>query len=145
MNKEKRNGHVLLFKQWVVYFSPFLCCTPQGMREKNGKYWVIFDSSTQTWMNEGILNQVTTTKLEAAINFGKSKFNLLINIYNWRIKLPVGNHIFGALRHYCLLPLPTTILHHYRCFWHRICISYQQVTFLIQIPQPALGSRSGMQ
>jgi hypothetical protein len=38
MNKEEKNSHVLPFRQWVVFFSPYLCCTPQGMREKNGKY-----------------------------------------------------------------------------------------------------------
>jgi hypothetical protein len=80
MNKEEKNSHVLPFRRWVIYFSPFLHCTPQGIHEKNGKYRVIFNSSTQTWMNEVILNHVTTTKLEATINFGKSKLNLLINI-----------------------------------------------------------------
>jgi hypothetical protein len=85
LNKEEKDSHVLHFRQWVVYFSPFLCCTPQGMCEKNGKYTVIFDSLTQTWMNEVVLNHVTTTKLEATIDFGKSKMNLLINIYNWQL------------------------------------------------------------
>ena len=28
MNKEKKNSHVPPFKRWVVYFSPFLRCTP---------------------------------------------------------------------------------------------------------------------
>jgi hypothetical protein len=85
MNKEEKNSHVLPFRQWVVYFSPFLCCTPQGMREMNGEYCLIFNSSTQTWINEVVLNHVTTSKLEATIDFGKSKKNLLINIYNWQI------------------------------------------------------------
>jgi hypothetical protein len=83
MNKEEKNSHVLPFRRWVIYFSPFLHCTPQGMHKKNGKYRVIFDSLTKTWMNKVVLNHVTTTKLEATINFGKSKMNLLINIYNW--------------------------------------------------------------
>ena len=39
-------------------------------------------------MNEVVLNHVTTTKLEATIRFGKSKLNLLINIYNWRVSFP---------------------------------------------------------
>jgi hypothetical protein len=65
MNKEEKNSHVLPFRPWVVFFSPYLHCTPQDMREKNGKYRVIFDSSTQTWMNEVVLNHVTTTELEA--------------------------------------------------------------------------------
>ena len=39
-------------------------------------------------MNEVVLKNVTTTKLEATINFGKSKLDLLINIYNWRINFP---------------------------------------------------------
>ena len=53
------------------------------MREKYGKYRVIFDSYTQTWMKEVFLNHVTTTEWEANIDFGKSKVNFLINIYNW--------------------------------------------------------------
>jgi hypothetical protein len=88
MNKEEKNSHVLPFRRWVVYFSPFLRCTPQGMREKYGKYRVIFDSSTQTWMSEVVLNHVTTTEWEANIDFGKSKINFLINIYNWRVSFP---------------------------------------------------------
>jgi hypothetical protein len=59
------------------------------MREKNGKYRVIFDSSTQTWMNEVVLNLITTTAWEANIDFGKSKVNFLINIYNWRVSFPL--------------------------------------------------------
>jgi hypothetical protein len=73
MNKEEKNSHVLPFRHWVVYFSPFLCCTPQGMRKKYGKYCIIFDSSTQSWMNEVVLNHVTKTEWEANIDFGKSK------------------------------------------------------------------------
>ena len=39
-------------------------------------------------MNEVVLNHVTTTEMEATIDFGKSKLNLLINIYNWRVSFP---------------------------------------------------------
>jgi len=88
MNKEEKNSHVLPFRSWVIYFSPFLRCTPQGMREKNGKYPIIFNSSTQTWMNKVVLNHVTMTEWEANIDFGKSKVNFLINIYNWRVSFP---------------------------------------------------------
>jgi hypothetical protein len=48
MNKEEKNSHVLPFKIWVVYFSPYCQVTPQGIQEKYEKYRVIFDSSTQT-------------------------------------------------------------------------------------------------
>jgi len=34
MNKEEKNSHVLPFKSWVVYFSPYCRATPQGIREK---------------------------------------------------------------------------------------------------------------
>jgi len=84
--KEEKNSHVLPFRRWD--FLPFLRCTPQGMHKKNGKYRVIFDSSTQTWMNEVILIHVTTTEWEANIDFGKSKVNFLINIYNWQVGFP---------------------------------------------------------
>jgi len=39
-------------------------------------------------MNEVVLNHVTTTEWEANIDFGKSKINFLINIYNWRVSFP---------------------------------------------------------
>ncbi len=37
MNKEERYSHLIAVKRWVVYFSPYLRCTPQGMRKKRGK------------------------------------------------------------------------------------------------------------
>ena len=47
-----------------------------------------FESLTQTWMNEVVLNHVTTTELETTIYVGTSKMKLLINIYNWRVSFP---------------------------------------------------------
>ncbi len=35
-----------------------------------------------------VLNQVTSTDLEAPINFGRAKTNLIINIYDWRVSFP---------------------------------------------------------
>ena len=60
----------------------------QGIREKYGKYRVIFDSSTQTSPDEIVLNQVTPTDNEAIIDFGTAKTKLHINIYNWRVSFP---------------------------------------------------------
>ncbi len=37
-NKEERYSHLIALRSWVVYFSPYLRCTPQGMREKRGKF-----------------------------------------------------------------------------------------------------------
>ena len=88
VNKEERNSHVLPFKAWLVYFSPYCRATPQGIREKNGKFRVIFDASTRMTPDEVVLNDVTTRENEAEIDFGKAKLNLLINIYNWRISYP---------------------------------------------------------
>jgi hypothetical protein len=34
-------------------------------------------------MNKVVLNHITTADLEVSIDFGMSKVNLLINIYNW--------------------------------------------------------------
>ncbi len=115
---------------------------------EDGKYCVIFDSSTQTWMNKVVLNHITTTKLEAAIDFGKSKLNLLINIYKWRISFP---RAIIYTWHFRIIKLVSTS-HGYPAIslvllasWCRIGISYQQVMSLVQIPQPALGIRSGAQ
>ena len=88
MNKEEKNSHVLPFKSWVVYFSPYCRATPQGIREKYGKFRVIFDSSTQSSPDEVVLNHVTPTDQEAPIDFGTAKWKLLTNIYNWRVSFP---------------------------------------------------------
>jgi hypothetical protein len=96
MNKEEKNSHVLAFRRWLVYFSPYCRATPQGIREKYGKHRVIFDSSTQTWPDEIVLNLETTTENEAVIDFGKTKRNLLTNIYNWQISYP-RERVFLAL------------------------------------------------
>jgi hypothetical protein len=83
MNKEEKNSHVLAFREWLAYFSPYCHATPHGIREKYGKHRVIFNSSTQTIPDEIVLNHETSTDNEAIIDFGKAKPNLLINIYNW--------------------------------------------------------------
>ena len=88
MNKEEKNSHVLPFKSWVVHFSPYCRATPQGIREKYGKFRVIFDSSTQSSPDEVVLNHVTPTDQEAPIDFGTAKRKLLTNIYNWRVSFP---------------------------------------------------------
>ena len=88
VNKEEKNSHILPFKGWLVYFSPYCRATPQGIREKNGKFRVIFDASTRMTPDEIVLNDVTNREDEAEIDFGKAKLNLLINIYNWRISYP---------------------------------------------------------
>ena len=88
MNKEEKNSHVLLFKCWLVYFSPWCRVTPQGIRGKYNKLRVIFDSSTQTSPDEIILNHETSTDVEAVIDFGQAKTRLLINIYNWLVNYP---------------------------------------------------------
>ena len=85
MNKEERNSHVLLFRHWIVHFSPYCRAMPQGICEKYGKHRVIFNSSTQTSPGEVVLNQVTPTDRKATIDFGTAKMKLLTNIYNWRI------------------------------------------------------------
>ncbi len=88
MNKEEKNSHVLPLRYWMVYFSPWLRVTLQGIRKKYNKFHVIFDSSTQTSPNKAVLNYVTTTDHEAIIDFGRAKMNLFINIYNWQVSYP---------------------------------------------------------
>jgi hypothetical protein len=88
MNKKRKNGHVLNFKHWTVYFLPFCRATPQGIQEKYIKYRVIFNSFTQTTPDNVVLNQVKTMDHKATIDFGMAKTKLLTNIYNWRISFP---------------------------------------------------------
>ncbi len=88
MNKEERNSHVVPLLPWIVHFSPWMRAPPLGMRKKYGKFRVIFDSSTQTTPDKVILNHITTTDLEADINFGQEKIKIFVNIYNWRVSFP---------------------------------------------------------
>ncbi len=87
-NKEEKNSHVLPLLLWTVYFSPYLCCSPQGMREKDGKHQVIFDTSTQTMPDEVVLNHVMMTDEVADIHFGQAKQRLYSNIYNRGVSYP---------------------------------------------------------
>jgi hypothetical protein len=66
------------------------------MREKRGKFRVIFDASTQSYQHELVLNQVTDSEFEAIIDFGQSKMRLYVSIYNWRISFP-GEIIYLVL------------------------------------------------
>ncbi len=88
MNKEEKISHVLPFKVWVVYYFLYCRATPQGIQEKHGHIQVIFDSLTQTIPDKVVLNHKTSKDFEAIINFGKTKINLFINIFNWRITYP---------------------------------------------------------
>ena len=61
----------------------------QGILVKPGKnHCVIFDASTKEGPHEVVLNEITPTKFEATIDFGKSKTKLLTTIYNWRVSHP---------------------------------------------------------
>ncbi len=88
MNKEEKNSHLLLFKEWLVYFSPHCRAMPQGICKKYGKFGVIFDLWMPTYPNEVVLNHKTSTDYKAIIDFRKVIMNLLINIYNWRVSYP---------------------------------------------------------
>ncbi len=88
MNKIEKNSHVIALQSWAVLFSLYLCATPQRMREKYRKFRVIFDSSTQTIPEEVVLNHITTTDLNAIIDFGQAKMKLFMNIYNWCVSFP---------------------------------------------------------
>jgi hypothetical protein len=85
MNKEDRHIHVLPVKLWVLLFSPWCRHTAQCMLIKPGKNpCVIFDASSKNHPHKGVLNDVTTTKIEANIIFGAAKLKLLQRIYNLR-------------------------------------------------------------
>jgi hypothetical protein len=58
------------------------------MREKHGKFRVIFDSLMQTSPDKVVLNHQTSTDCKAAIDFGRAKINLFINIYNRQVSYP---------------------------------------------------------
>jgi hypothetical protein len=85
---EERNSHVVPLLPWIVLFSPWMRMTPLGTRKKYGKSRVIFDASTQTTPNKVVLNHITSTNLEAEIDFGQAKMKFLVNIYNWRVCFP---------------------------------------------------------
>ncbi len=88
MNKIEKNCHIIALQSWTVLFSPYIRATPQGMRKKYRKFRVIFNSSMQTIPDKVVLNLITTTDLEAIIDFGQAKMKLLMNIYNWHVSFP---------------------------------------------------------
>jgi hypothetical protein len=93
MIKIEKNSHVIALQSWTVLISPYLHATPQGMREKYGIFRIIFDSSIQTIPDKVVLNHITTTDLEAIIDFGHAKMKLIMNIYNWHISFPITPYI----------------------------------------------------
>ena len=132
MNKEKKNSHVLSFRQWLVYFL---------IPEKYRKHRVIFDSSMQTSPDEIVLNHETSTDNEAIIDFGKTKTNLLINIYNWKISYPLEiillaladiTACFHSPRLVATSPVPLVSS-------QKKYILFQQVMYLDQTHWPAPG------
>jgi hypothetical protein len=86
MNKKYKHSHLLPVKLWVLYFSPRCCHTAQGILIRPGKNpQVIFDTSTRDSPHEVVLNKFTFTIIEANIDSGYAKKNLLTRIYNWRL------------------------------------------------------------
>ena len=76
-------------KLWVLHFLPYCHHTAQGILVKPGKNpCIIFNASTKGDPHEVVLNEITPTKFEATIDFGKSKTKLLTTIYNWRVSHP---------------------------------------------------------
>ena len=142
INKVEKNSQVLPLKLWTVYFSPWCWAAPQGLKEKGGKYRVIFDASTQSKAEEVMLNHVTPTDDEPEIDFGQAKAKLLTSIYNWRISYP-DDVIFISLADItaCFRQ------QHISCditgafdLWQTIYISCQQATSLDLIPQQVHGN-----
>lgn len=89
LNKEDKYSHLLPTAPWVPHFSPFARHTSQGMVIKEGKNpRVVWDGSTKREALDTVLNEVTTTELEAAITFGQAKAELCRRIYNLRITYP---------------------------------------------------------
>jgi hypothetical protein len=89
MNKEDKHSHLLPVKLWVLHFSPYCCCMAQGMLVKPGKKpHIMFDASTKGDPHEVVVNEITTTGLEANITFGLAKLKLLQQICNWRVSHP---------------------------------------------------------
>jgi len=66
-----------------------LLSNPPGIREKNGKFRVIFDSLMQTSPDKVVLNHETTMDFEAEIDVGRAKLKFFISIYNWRVSYPM--------------------------------------------------------
>ena len=141
INEEEKNSHILAFREWLVYFLPYCRATPQGIRGKYRKHRVIFDSSTQTSPDEILLNNVTSTDNEAIVDFGKTKTNLLINIYNWQISYPLEiillaladiTACFHSPRLVATSPVPLVSS-------QKKYILFQQVMYLDQTHWPAPG------
>jgi hypothetical protein len=117
MNKEERNSHVVPLLPWIVHFLPYMRATPLGMREKCSKFQVIFDLSTQTTPNEVVSNYITTTDLEADINFGQAKNENFHQYIQLASEFSMQAHIPCLGRHHSMFLIPKDFSGHHWRLW----------------------------
>ena len=89
MVKETRLHHVIPFRGWTAWASPFARATPQTINMKNPeKPRPCWDGSTARDPHQIPINEVTPTENEAAITFGNVFLLFLTWIYNLRAEYP---------------------------------------------------------
>lgn len=88
-NKEDRNGHVVTFEDFVVFFSPYARATPQHIIAKIGKKpRLIWDGKSKLFANETSMNEATPIDRETPVMFGLVFLNFCTWIWNMRISYP---------------------------------------------------------
>ena len=89
LNKEDKNSHVIVLEEWVCLFSPYSRHTVQGLVLKIGSNprWV-WDGSTMLTPWDKVMNEITSTELEAEITFGGVEQLFLRHLYNLRVTYP---------------------------------------------------------
>ena len=89
LNKEDKNSHVIVLEDWVCLFSPYSRHTTQVLVLKIGKNsrWV-WDGSTMITSWDKVMNEITSTELEAEITFGNVEQLFLRHLYNLQVTYP---------------------------------------------------------
>ena len=88
-NKEDRNGHVITFEDFIVFFSAFARATPQHIIAKLGKKpRLIWDGKTKLFAHETTMNEATPIDRETPVMFGLVFLHFCTWIWNMRISYP---------------------------------------------------------
>ena len=97
LNKEDKHTHLLTIHRYCVKYSPWCRHNQQGLNLKKKNPRVVWDASTTFSPNDVVLNEVSSTELEAHIDFGDTKRRLLAHIYNLRIDNPNVDILLGMI------------------------------------------------
>ena len=98
LNKEDKKSHIIPIYEEVARYSPYCRHTPQGMVIKQGANpRVVWDGSTKYSEDDVVMNEVSSTELEAPIDFGKVEPEFDAYLYNLRVSYPSSNILLAMV------------------------------------------------